>query len=59
MEENSSQMEEKYNWWLVSNSLVKRSLAVVGHYFIWYLIIFVPLLIIGLLVWIAIWIFMK
>lgn len=59
MEENSLKIEEKYNWWLVSNSLVKRSLAVVGHYFIWYLIIFVPLLIIGLLVWIAIWIFMK
>lgn len=39
--------EEKYNGWLISNNLVKRSLAVVGHYFLWYIIILIP----AILIW--------
>lgn len=31
--------EHRYNGWLVSNSLMKRSFAVLGHYFIGSLVI--------------------
>lgn len=30
---------KNYNWWLVSNSLIKRSVAVFWHYMLGYLII--------------------
>ena len=41
---------EKYNGWIVSNSLVKRSLAIFWHSMLWYLIviftIYLPIMII-------------
>ncbi len=45
--------EKQYNGWLVSPSLVKRSLAVVGHYLLGQLIVCVvvvlPLMLLGML----------
>lgn len=40
----------KYNWWLLSDNLFKRSLAVLWHAMFWYLIVIVPFLV---LVWLA------
>ena len=37
-----SQYEEPYDGWLVSNSLIKRSLAVMGHSIIGTLLIYAP-----------------
>ena len=36
---------EEYKGWLVSTSLVKRSLAVMGHHIVGHLIIGIPLVI--------------
>lgn len=47
--------KEEYTGWLVSNSLLKRSLAVLGHYIIWYLIIFIPFFIIMLIFMFMAW----
>ena len=45
--------EKQYSGWLTSPSLIKRSLAVVGHYIVGQLIIFLviglPLLLLALL----------
>lgn len=40
----------EYNWWLVSNNLIKRSLAVVWHYTLWSLIIFLPIFLIIIII---------
>ena len=42
--ENNSNV--KYNGWLISNSLFKRSLAVLWHYFLGYMILFIPIILI-------------
>jgi len=36
-----------YQWWIVSNSVVKRSFAIIGHYFLAYLMIIIPFLILA------------
>lgn len=40
---------EEYKGWLVSTSLVKRSLAVIGHHIVGNLIIGIPLIILAFL----------
>ena len=45
-----AQKEKQYDGWLVSNNLIKRSFAVLGHYYLASLIIVVPIFIIAILV---------
>ena len=53
-------MNEKYTGWLVSTSLIQRSLAVLGHYILWYIIIiawvWIVFLFVAMVAWI-IWMF--
>ncbi len=46
---------EKYDWWLISNSLIKRSLAVFWHYVLGYLIVMVIFLLILSVLAIVVW----
>lgn len=39
----------RYDGWLVSNSLVKRSLAVLGHYTVGSIILMVPFIVLGVI----------
>ena len=42
--------KEVYDGWLLSTSLIKRSLAVAGHYFIAYLLIFAAVFAVALVI---------
>jgi len=38
-----------YKGWLLSDSIIKRSFAIMGHYFVAYLIIILGMFVIGIL----------
>lgn len=44
-----------YNWWLVSNNIIKRSIANVWYNILWTIIIWI---IVAIFMWIFMWIFM-
>jgi len=35
-----------YQWWIVSDSIIKRSFAILGHYFLGYLMLVIPFIVI-------------
>ena len=47
----------KYNGWLVSDNIIKRSLAVVGHYILGFIIIYFFIFLIALLIALIGWLF--